>query len=86
MYVEEFTRQGRTVVQESVFSFFSVYQSTVVRYFRLRYYSMYYIISILLLFPLWYYLYTKGTCDTCYEIDTQRRSSPDVETQEQLKR
>ena len=27
-----------------------------------------------------------GTCDTCYEIDTQRRSSPDLETQEQLKR
>ena len=25
-------------------------------------------------------------CDTCYEIDTLRRSSPDLETQEQLKR
>ena len=58
----------------------------MVRYSRLRYYSIYYYIIIgILLFPLWYYLYT-GTCDTCYEIDTQRRSSPDVETQEQLKR
>jgi len=26
-----------------------------------------------------------GTCDTCYEIDTQRRSTVDAETQEQLK-
>ena len=30
--------------------------------------------------------FCSGTCDTCYEIDTLRRSSPDLETQEQLKR
>ena len=30
--------------------------------------------------------FRTGTCDTCYEIDTLRRSSPDLETQEQLKR
>jgi hypothetical protein len=33
-----------------------------------------------------YHYNTTGTCDTCYEIDTLRRSSPDSETQEQLKR
>ena len=33
-----------------------------------------------------YHYDTTGTCDTCYEIDTLRRSSPDSETQEQLKR
>ena len=86
-------RQNRVPVQESVFSnlWVTIFPRFInrpwcdipgimyyVTYFCVRYYgNKGYLLLVLL---------CVGTCDTCYEIDTLRRSCPDAETQEQLKR
>mmetsp|Transcript_3798 Transcript_3798/g.5359 ORF Transcript_3798/g.5359 Transcript_3798/m.5359 type:complete len:878 (-) Transcript_3798:1152-3785(-) len=64
-YVEQFNRQCRAIVTESVFS--NLWNTIFPRYINRPWCDI------------------PGKCDCCYEIDTQRRSAQDFETQEQLK-